>query len=222
MTATKSRLFFAHIYVNVNQMMDMPQYIEIISKLGKWTQAIEYESLLFACFHCKKLGHWAKSCPLKKGKNNKNDSSVKQKWQTKENNGDPSVECDPDKEVIETEKEVKKDENSNNEKPACVCSNNQIESTKEDEQRIEVNNKNDSEDQEVGPVSQEKVEESPNDDVSASSHTKASEEDFNEAQDFNISDLEPLLLLTNGSPKSCQCKTPSHSAEMEVLEGRKS
>ncbi|XP_059067487.1 uncharacterized protein LOC131858305 [Cryptomeria japonica] len=187
------------------------------------SQVIECELLPFACFHCKKLGHWAKSCPLKKGKESKTDSSVqqKQKWQTKEKKGDPSVGCDPDKEVMEPEKEVKKDVNSNNEKPACacVCSNNQIESTKEDEQRRELNNKNDPEDQEVGSVSQEKVEESPNDDVSASSYSKAIEEDFNEAQDFNLSDFEPLLLLTNGSPKPSQCKTPSHSLEMEIMEG---
>lgn len=107
----------------------------------------------FACFHCKKSGHSAKSCPLKKGKNNKNDSSVMQKWQMIEKKGEPSIECDLDKEVMELEKEVKKVSNSNNEKPACVCSNNQIESTKEDEKRRELNNKNDPKDQEVGSVS---------------------------------------------------------------------
>ncbi|XP_059077887.1 uncharacterized protein LOC131876486 [Cryptomeria japonica] len=94
------------------------------------------------------------------------------------------------------------------------------ESIKEEEQRIEANaQKSDSEDQKGGPVSQDKVEESSNDDASASSNTKVNGGDFNEAQDYNISDFEPLLLLTNGSPKPSQCKTPSNSLEMVALEG---
>lgn len=56
MTTAKSRLVFARIYINVNQMTDMSHSIDIISKLGKWSQAIEYESLSFTCFHCKKWG----------------------------------------------------------------------------------------------------------------------------------------------------------------------
>lgn len=219
MTAKKSRLVFARICVNFNQMTDMPQSIEIISKLGKWTQVIEYESLPFACFNCKNLGHWAKSCLLKKSNSGKSDISSKKKWQTKGKREDPPAECVPDKEVIELENEDKKDMRSNNEKSVCAFSNNQIESIKEEEQRIEANaQKSDSEVQKGGLVGQDKVEESSNDDASASSNTKANGGDFNEAQDYNISDFEPLLLLTNGSPKLSQCKTPSNSLEMVNLE----
>ncbi|XP_059066202.1 uncharacterized protein LOC131857546 [Cryptomeria japonica] len=202
-------------------VISVPDKLVDLTVAGKWTQAIKYESLPFACFHCKKLSHWAKSCPLKKSKESKTDSNVKykKKWQTIEKKGDPLVECDPEKEEMEPENEVKKGENSNNEKHDCVCSNNQIERTKEGEQVRELNNKNDPEDQEVDSVSQEKEEESPNDLMPASSDSKSIEENFNEAQEFNPSNIEPLLLLTNGNPKLLQCKTPSHSVEMDILEG---
>ncbi|XP_059066305.1 nucleolin 2-like [Cryptomeria japonica] len=119
---------------------------------------------------------------------------------------------------MEPENEVKKGENSNNENQDCVCSNNQIESTKEGEKGRELNNKNDLEDQEVGSISQEKEEVSPKEVVHVSSISKSIEENFNEAQEFNPSDIEPLLLLTNGSPNPLQYKTPSHSVVMDILE----
>ncbi|XP_059068534.1 uncharacterized protein LOC131859039 [Cryptomeria japonica] len=43
----------------------MPEQTDLVSKLGTWKQHIEYESIPFACFHYKKAGHWAKSCPIK-------------------------------------------------------------------------------------------------------------------------------------------------------------
>lgn len=141
--AAKSRLVFARTCININQMIDMPQSIDIISKLGKWTQAIEYESLPFSYFHCKKSGYWEKSCLLKKSKESKIDSNVKYKktWKTIDKKGDSSVESDQNKDVTKLVNEVKKDENSNNEKQDCVCSNNQIESSKEGEKGLELNNK---------------------------------------------------------------------------------
>ncbi|XP_057835465.2 uncharacterized protein LOC131045822 [Cryptomeria japonica] len=168
-----------------------------------------------------KLGHWAKSCPLKKSKESKTDSNVKYKmiWQMIDKKGDSSAECDQNKEVMELVNEVKKGENSNNEKQDCVCSNNQTESTKEGEKGRELNNKNNPEDPEVGSVSQEKKEVIPNEVVPISSFSKSIEENFNEAQVFNPSDIEPLLILTNGSPKPPQCKTSSHSVVMDILEG---
>ena len=41
----------------------MPEVISLKSELGVWQQNIEYESIPFAYFHCKKSGHWAKKCP---------------------------------------------------------------------------------------------------------------------------------------------------------------
>lgn len=76
-TTAKSKLVFARICMNFNKMMDMPQSIEILSKIGKWTQVIEYETLPFVCFHCKKSGHREKSCSLKKSKISKNDRNLK-------------------------------------------------------------------------------------------------------------------------------------------------
>lgn len=39
--------------------------IKINSKLGVWEQQVEFESIPFSCFHCKKVGHWVKKCMLK-------------------------------------------------------------------------------------------------------------------------------------------------------------
>ncbi|XP_059066154.1 uncharacterized protein LOC131857513 [Cryptomeria japonica] len=63
--ASKRRLTHARFCVGIAHDADMPKEIDIVSKLGTWKQLIEYESIPFACFHCKKEGHWAKSCPLK-------------------------------------------------------------------------------------------------------------------------------------------------------------
>lgn len=56
-TASKRRLIYARIRVGVGPDTDMPEEIEIDSKLGKWMQKIIYESIPFACFHCKRVGH---------------------------------------------------------------------------------------------------------------------------------------------------------------------
>lgn len=63
--ASKRRLTHARFYVGVAPEADMPEQIDLVSKLGTWKQHIEYETIPFACFHCKKVGHWAKSCPKK-------------------------------------------------------------------------------------------------------------------------------------------------------------
>ncbi|XP_059070621.1 uncharacterized protein LOC131860254 [Cryptomeria japonica] len=60
---SRRRLIYARICVGVGPEMNMPEEIEIESKLGKWMLNIDYESIPFACFHCKKFGHWAKKCP---------------------------------------------------------------------------------------------------------------------------------------------------------------
>ncbi|XP_057858952.1 uncharacterized protein LOC131067807 [Cryptomeria japonica] len=119
---------------------------------------------------------------------------------------------------MEIVNEVKKDENSNNEKQDSVFSNNQIESSKEGKQGTKLNNKYNPEVQEVGSVSQKKEEASPNEAVPISSLSKLVEENYNEDQECNSSDIEPLLLLTNGSPKPPLCKTPSHSMVVDILE----
>ncbi|XP_059070388.1 uncharacterized protein LOC131860052 [Cryptomeria japonica] len=94
------------------------------------------------------------------------------------------------------------------------------ESIKEVEQRIDVSaQKSESKIQKEGPNLQERVDMNSNDDAFASSNSKENGGDFNEAQDYNISDFEPILLLTNGSPKSIQCNSPPNSLETVVLEG---
>ncbi|XP_059066255.1 uncharacterized protein LOC131857586 [Cryptomeria japonica] len=62
-TTSRRRLIYARICVGVGPEMDMPEEIEIESKLGKWKQNIVYETIPFGCFHCKKVGHWDKKCP---------------------------------------------------------------------------------------------------------------------------------------------------------------
>ena len=67
-TAAKKRLNYARICIGVKEGQDMPQVLEFQSRLGNRTQKVDYESVPFACFHCKKAGHKAGSCPLFKGK----------------------------------------------------------------------------------------------------------------------------------------------------------
>ncbi|XP_059070774.1 uncharacterized protein LOC131860385 [Cryptomeria japonica] len=71
---SRRRLIYARICIGVGPKMDMPEEIEIESKLSKWLQNIVYETIPFACFHCKKVGHWAKKCP---------SNAVKSQSQTK-------------------------------------------------------------------------------------------------------------------------------------------
>lgn len=73
------------IYVNISQNMDLPSTIDISSKLGLWEQSIEFESLPFVCFSCKKAGHWAKACPSNP-KKPVITNIHKQVWKEKNNN----------------------------------------------------------------------------------------------------------------------------------------
>ncbi|XP_057820700.1 uncharacterized protein LOC131033477 [Cryptomeria japonica] len=70
-TALRRTFTHARFYVGVSHDADMLEQIDIVSKLGTWKQQIEYESIPFACFHCKKASHWAKHCPLKPRGDNK-------------------------------------------------------------------------------------------------------------------------------------------------------
>ncbi|XP_059068506.1 uncharacterized protein LOC131859012 [Cryptomeria japonica] len=81
-TAARRRLTFARIYVGVMQGTDMPLSIEINSRLGKWNQPLEYESVPFACFHCKKVGHTARKYPLQAVKEKEKKEKAMQ-WKAK-------------------------------------------------------------------------------------------------------------------------------------------
>lgn len=59
---SRRRLIYARICVGVGPETDMPEEIEIDSKLGKWMQNIVYESIPFPFFHYKRVGHQAKKC----------------------------------------------------------------------------------------------------------------------------------------------------------------
>ncbi|GLJ18585.1 hypothetical protein SUGI_0330910 [Cryptomeria japonica] len=54
MTTAKKRMVYAKIYVGVSRSKDLPLLIELVSKLGTLVQTIEFESLPFVCFLCKK------------------------------------------------------------------------------------------------------------------------------------------------------------------------
>lgn len=56
---------YTRICVNVKQFANLPKEIDLFSKLGRWVHKVEYESIPFSCFHCKKVGHWAKEFPSK-------------------------------------------------------------------------------------------------------------------------------------------------------------
>lgn len=72
----------------------MPQVIEFQSHLGRRVQKIDYESVPFTCFHCKKAGHKVGLCPLFKGKGKegkafpqggkKASNAPKKEWKKKE------------------------------------------------------------------------------------------------------------------------------------------
>jgi hypothetical protein len=79
-TVSRKRLTYARICVGVVQGTDMPDTINLQSKLGVWQQKIEYESIPFACFRCKKSGHWAKQCPA----NGKGPQKTNKEWVRKE------------------------------------------------------------------------------------------------------------------------------------------
>lgn len=57
MTSAKRCLVYSKICVNVIQFANLLKEIDLFSKLGKWVHKMEYESIPFACFHCKNVGH---------------------------------------------------------------------------------------------------------------------------------------------------------------------
>ncbi|XP_059073510.1 uncharacterized protein LOC131874245 [Cryptomeria japonica] len=95
-TTSRRRLTHARFCVGITHDVDMPEQIDIVSKLGMWKQQIEYKSIPFSCFHCKKVVHWAKHCPLKPKGENKKDKSIaeskkapeKKIWQVKNSETD--------------------------------------------------------------------------------------------------------------------------------------
>lgn len=56
MNATKRHLVYARLCVNVQQSTNLSFEIDLFSKLGRWVQKVEYESIPFAGFHYKKSG----------------------------------------------------------------------------------------------------------------------------------------------------------------------
>ena len=58
-TASKRRLNFVHICIGVREGIDMPDFIDLHSKLGVHNYKIIYETIPFACFLCLKDGHKA-------------------------------------------------------------------------------------------------------------------------------------------------------------------
>ncbi|XP_059066017.1 uncharacterized protein LOC131857439 [Cryptomeria japonica] len=63
MTMATKRMVYSRICVGVSRSKDIPSSVELVSKLGMLVQTIEFESLPFIFFLCKKAGHWAKKCP---------------------------------------------------------------------------------------------------------------------------------------------------------------
>lgn len=62
MTATKRCLVYARLCVNIKQSSNLSFEVDLFSKLSRWMQKFEYESISFVCFHCKKVGHWTRQC----------------------------------------------------------------------------------------------------------------------------------------------------------------
>ena len=56
-TISRRILNYVKKILGVLRGVDLPESISLKSKLGIWDQRIEYESIPFACFHCKKVGH---------------------------------------------------------------------------------------------------------------------------------------------------------------------
>lgn len=92
--------------------------------------------------------------------------------------------------------------NNYKENSDCACSNSQKESNEEEEDGTEDLVQNtESADLKVDLIIQGKAVDLSSDVVSTSFNNKENKEDFSEAQDCNILEMVPLLLLTNGSPK---------------------
>ncbi|XP_057841230.2 uncharacterized protein LOC131050928 [Cryptomeria japonica] len=63
MTTSRKIMVYARIFMGLSRSKDLPSLVDLISKLGSVCQVIEYESLPFVCFLCKKARHWVKRCP---------------------------------------------------------------------------------------------------------------------------------------------------------------
>ncbi|XP_057842059.1 uncharacterized protein LOC131051512 [Cryptomeria japonica] len=108
MAMARKRFLFARIYVGISQNADLPSSIEIQLKLGSWTQAIEFESIPFACFNCRRGGHWEKRYPLNASKE-KEKSHCKPKKTCKIKPGGDGIEI---KDIQNGEKDRKRKEDS--------------------------------------------------------------------------------------------------------------
>lgn len=84
MTTARKWLVFARTCVGVSQNADLPSSIDIQSKLGTWMQTIEFESIPFFFFKCRKMGHCSKKFPLNARKDKENhQSNPKTIWRKK-------------------------------------------------------------------------------------------------------------------------------------------
>ena len=79
-TTSKSKINSARLYVKVANLNNLPEKVELFSKLGKRTQEVTYEDLPNTCFACKTQGHWVKNCPTK----SKNQTEVVKEDKKKE------------------------------------------------------------------------------------------------------------------------------------------
>ncbi|XP_057841724.1 uncharacterized protein LOC131051294 [Cryptomeria japonica] len=91
MMAARKRMVYVRICVCVNQNTDLSSSVDIISRLGKWTQPTEFETMPSVCFKYKITGHWAKKYPLqinkivgpRKANSGYNNGLHKQTWREK-------------------------------------------------------------------------------------------------------------------------------------------
>lgn len=63
MTSAKRLSVYARICVTAKQSSNFPKEIDLFFKLSRWVQKVEYESISFVFFHCKRVGHWAREHP---------------------------------------------------------------------------------------------------------------------------------------------------------------
>ncbi|KAK9757812.1 hypothetical protein RND81_01G187800 [Saponaria officinalis] len=77
-TASKSRLSFARIMVEVDVAAPLPEYVWINTPFsGSYAQQIEYEWVPYYCKECGKLGHLVDTCKVRKKKLKEADQVVK-------------------------------------------------------------------------------------------------------------------------------------------------
>ncbi|XP_059068619.1 uncharacterized protein LOC131859103 [Cryptomeria japonica] len=81
-TMARRRFTYSRICIGVTQDTNMLLSIEINSRLGKWNQPLEYGSVPFAFFHCKKARHTTRKCPLQVAKEKEKKERTLQ-WKAK-------------------------------------------------------------------------------------------------------------------------------------------